>query len=494
MSLRVSATAMAPGLLLLVACAVEPTIHDLVLLNGRVMNPETGLDAVANVGISGGQIAAVTADPLTGKERVDVRGLVVAPGFIDLHAHGQDLRSSQLQAQDGVTTALELEEGVFPLDPWYAARQGKALINYGASVGHIPARAELEREAEGETDAGARHYVETAGGQEMWANSELSAAGTDRLLDLLDQGLSEGGLGIGIGTEYTPGASREEVYRVFELASLHGVTLFAHVRYSGVSEPKSATGAMQEVIANAAVTGASLHIVHVTSMGLGQTPVILEMIDRAQERGLDITTEVYPYTAWSTDIRAAFFAPGWQEYLGMGYEDLQWVATGERLTKESFEKYRRQGGLVIGHNIPRPAVDLAVAHPRVMIASDGIPFTTGGEHPRGAGTYARVLGRYVRDKGALTLMDALRKMTLMPAQRLASYVPQMRRKGRLAAGMDADITIFDPERVLDRATFEEPMQASDGIVHVLVGGTFVVRDSRLVPDTFPGRAIRRSSS
>ena len=128
----------------------------------------------------------------------------------------------------------------------------------------------------------------------------------------------------------------------------------------------------------------------------------------------------------------------------------------------------------------------------VMIASDGIPFVTGGEHPRGAGTFARVLGHYVREKKTLTLMDALRKMTLMPARRLDAYVPQMKNKGRIRVGADADIPIFDSDRVLDRATFEKPMQPSEGIVHVLVGGVFVVRNSELVDSVFPGQAIRRS--
>ena len=468
-----------------------PVLYDVVLSHGRVMDPESGLDAIRNVGIEKGRIAAISEKTLAGRETLDVSGLVIAPGFIDLHAHGQDQRSATLQAHDGVTTALDMEAGVFPVTEWYKSREGKAPINFGASAGHIAARIKLKQGI----DVGHRPtdhaHPELVTQLKGWEYEKATPDEIDRLVQLLDNALDQGALGLGVQPAYTPGAGRDEIFRVFQLAARRGATVFVHVRYGGDVEPASGIAAMQEVLADAAASGSSLHIVHVTSSGLRQTPIILEMIDGARKNGLDVTTEAYPYTAGSTRLASALFDEGWQQRVGVSYGDLQWSATGERLTKETFEKYRKQTGWVIIHMIPESVANLAIENPLVMIASDGIPFDTGGEHPRGAGTFSRVLGHYVRERGQLTLMNALRKMTLMPAQRLERFVPQMQNKGRLREGADADITVFDPASVADRATYEKPMQPSAGIVHVMVGGTLVVKDGKSLEGVLPGQPIRR---
>jgi N-acyl-D-aspartate/D-glutamate deacylase len=245
---------------------------------------------------------------------------------------------------------------------------------------------------------------------------------------------------------------------------------------------------MQEVVANAVATGASLHIVHMNSSSLWDWRTNLDLILGAQERGADVTTEAYPYTAASTAIQSAIFDEGWQERLRISYGDLQWQNTGERLTEATFEQYREEGGIVIIHMMQPEWIRGILADPRVMVASDGMPYAPGA-HPRSAGTFARFLGRYVREQEVLPLMDALRKITLMPAQRLESVAPQMKRKGRIQIGSDADVTVFDPARILDTATFEGELTYSTGVEFVLVNGVFVVRDGSLVEGVRPGQPI-----
>jgi dihydroorotase len=214
------------------------------------------------------------------------------------------------------------------------------------------------------------------------------------------------------------------------------------------------------------------------------------MVEGARKHGLDVTMECYPYTAASTRIETSNFDPGWQEARGITYKDIQWAATGERLTAESFERFRKQGGDVVIFGIPDSAVRAAVANPDIIIASDGMRISGPKVHPRGQGTFARVLGHYVREEKALDLMTALRKMTLMPAQRLENRAPMFENKGRIRVGADADITVFDANRVIDKATYEEPLQYSEGIQFVLVNGVPVVTDGQLVQGVFPGRAAR----
>ena len=470
-------------------CFQQPNDYDLVLTNGRVMDPESGLDAVRNVGISNGTIAAISSTPLKGKQAVDASGLVIAPGFIDLHAHGQDSVSNRLQAADGVTTALELEAGVYPLGEWLTSRKGKALINYGATVGHGYARIKLMSGI----DVGhgptlpPKERAQIDDGDAKYKEATMDEV--EQLEELLSRGLDEGGLGLGFGITYTPAASRLEIMRLFELAAEKRVPAFVHLRSANDSGGR--LGAFQEVISNAATTGASVHIVHMNSSADESAKMALKMIRGARARGLDVTTESYPYTAGSTTIQSALF-DSWEGKTDEEYQRIQWAETGERLTSRTFKKYRKQGGWVIIHGRSEETNEWIVAQPDVMTASDGIPFLYGPAHPRGAGTFARILGHYVRKRKALSLMDALRKMTLLPAQRLEAVTSQMKKKGRVQIGADADLTIFDPERIIDRSTYTKGDLPSEGIVYVLVGGTLVVRDSKVVEGVFPGQAIRRT--
>jgi N-acyl-D-aspartate/D-glutamate deacylase len=460
------------------------TRFDIVIHGGRVMDPETGLDAVRNIGITGGSIARIATAELQGNKIIDAGGLTVAPGFIDLHSHGQNAENYRLKALDGVTTALELEIGVLDVPAFINARTGRALIHFGASVSHPAAR------------------VATLG-HPMPPGAIVPASGpatNDHLTDdqfakmaaLLDRGLDGGALGIGMGLAYTPGATRLEVIRTFRIAAARGVPIYVHVRSSGRIEPGSSIESITEVIGAAAVTGASLHIVHINSSGLRDAVECLRLVEGARARGLDVTTEAYPYGAGMTAINSALFDPGWQERQGITYKDLQLVETGERLTKERFDQLHASPDpkLVLLYLNPDEIVDAVIEHPLAMVASDGHVENAKG-HPRGAGTYARILARYVRDRRTLTLMDAIRKMSLMPAQRLERAVPAARRKGRVQESADADLVLFDPRTVQDEATYDKGPLPSTGFRYVLVGGVAVVSDGRVVENVFPGRALTR---
>jgi len=461
---------------------------DVVLKGGRVIDPETQLDAIRNVGIRDGRILEISTDELLGKEIIDVSGLVVSPGFIDLHVHGMTNVEQEYQAHDGVTSAFELEGGIPFLKEWYATRKDKAMLNYGASVEWPMLRVKATGKYDNELELlkGAIAKGESGDGK-MWGiigkygYENLTTEQTSKLLDEIRASLNEGGIGIGIPVGYLPGATREEVFRIYKLAGELNVPIISHVREGGAI-------AVQQAISDAVVTNAPLHVVHMNSVTLAEIELAIEMVNTAQKRGFDITTEVYPYTAASTSLESALFDEGWQGKFGITYDGLQWVATGERLTKETFTKYRKEGGTVIIHMMKPEWIKLGIASDNTMIASDGMPYAKLA-HPRTAGTFSRVLGKYVREEKVISLPTAIEKMTLLPAKRLEGVAPIMRFKGRIQVGADADITVFDPNKIIDKATFEKGLAFSDGVQFVLVNGVFVLKEGKTVKNVYPGQPV-----
>ncbi|MFY9680504.1 MAG: amidohydrolase family protein [Candidatus Sulfotelmatobacter sp.] len=461
--------------------------YDLVIEGGRVIDPETGLDAVRNVGIRDGKVVRVSSEPLSGQRLIHAGGLVVAPGFIDLHQHGQDIASQRVKALDGVTSALELEIGAPDVAQFLKSKEGHSLINYGTSASHVAARAAvfgapLPAEIIGGGGGAPEILPKSGPATDQPATPEQIEAIERRLRAELDAG----GLAVGMGIQYTPGATRLEVIDMFRLAAERGLPVYTHIRSAGRVEPGSAIEAVSEVIGAAAITGASLHIVHINSSCLRDSLECLAMVEGARARGLDVTTEAYPYIAGMTAVNSALFNPGWREKLGIDYSDLVLPDTGEHLTKERFEELHNSSKTqwVLVYANTQEVVDKVIPNPLVMIASDGLE-----GHPRNAGTYSRVLAQYVRGKGTVTLMDAIRKMSFMPAEMLERSTPAARQKGRLQEGCDADIVVFDAATISDRATFEKPMEPSVGVRYLVVGGTLVVDEGKIVPDVFPGRAI-----
>jgi N-acyl-D-aspartate/D-glutamate deacylase len=459
---------------------------DLVIEGGRVLDPETGLDATRNVGVSGGKIVKITTESLGGKRIIHASGLVVAPGFIDLHQHGQEVESQKVKAFDGVTTALEMEIGVPDVTQFLKLKEGHSLIHYGTTASHAAARALIfgtPLNSQTDSHTGIPEILPKSGPA---TNQPATPEQIAQIQQRLRQELDAGALGVGMGIQYTPGATRLEVIDMFRVAAERKLPVYTHMRSFGRIEPGSAIESVEEVIGAAAITGASLHIVHINSTCLLDSLECLSLIEGARARGLDVTTEAYPYIAGMTAINSALFNPGWREKLGIDYSNLVLPDSGEHLTKARFEELHNsnvsQSVLVFANT--QQVVDAVIPNPLVMIASDGAP-----GHPRNAGTFSRVLALYVREKKSLTLMEALRKMTLMPAQMLERSTPAARLKGRLQEGADADIVVFDPQTISDRATFEKPMEPSVGVRYLVVAGTILIDEAKIVPNIFPGQAV-----
>jgi len=456
---------------LLCSTAFAQARYDVVIHGGRVLDPETSLDAVRDVGIRGKQVVAISEQPLTGTRVIDASGLVVAPGFIDLHQHDLTPSGFRLKAMDGVTTALELEIGPPDVKKFLDQRRDKALLNFGTSASHPWARAMVFGQPAGEAE-----LIPHSGSA---TNGPATQEQIQRIQQRVRDELAAGGLGVGMGIQYTPGATRWEIIEMFRVAAERAVPVFVHPRGDHVES-------IAEVIAAAAVTGAPLHIVHINSDCLREAPECLQMVAGARARGLDVTTEAYPYIAGMTQINSALFNPGWKEKFGIDYSDLMIPSTGERLTKERFEQLHAslQPQIIIMFNNTQAVVDQIISNPLVMIASDGFP-----GHPRDTGTYGHVFAQFVRERRSVTLIDAIRKMSYMPAVRLEGSTPDARKKGRLQVGADADIVVLDAATFRDQSTYEKPLETSVGVRYLLVNGTVVIDGGAIVPGVTPGRAL-----
>jgi N-acyl-D-glutamate deacylase len=492
-------------------------MYDLVVRGGRVIDPESGHDAVADVAIRAGTIEAIDRQLGAAKEEIDAKGLVVAPGFIDLHAHGQSIPADRMQAFDGVTTALELEIGVLPVARWYdeQAEAGRVL-NYGASTGWAFARIATMTSQQTESSV---EGMGRAMRDKRWVEEAATPAETAEIVERVRVGLEQGGIGIGFPNAYAPGAGVKELSELCSLAAEVGAPTYTHIAYMSNVDPKSSIDAYTRLIGLAGSTGAHMHICHFNSTSLLDVDRAAELVRTAQRQGLKVTVEAYPYGTGSTVVGATFFAdPAFPERFGTGYDAIELVAERHRFGSRD-ELLAAQAddpsALVLIHFLDvamneghRSLLDTSVMFPGGAIASDAIPWTLADgttyrgtawplpddavSHPRSSGTFTKYLREWVRERQTCSLIDGLAKCTLIPARILEPSTPAMLKKGRLGPGADADIVVFDYEALTDRADFHAMNRASEGVRHLLVGGERVIEHGGLVLDARPGRPVRRS--
>jgi len=490
-------------------------MHDLLIRGGRVIDAESGYDAIADVAISNGSIAAVGRELGSAAAVVNADGLVVTAGFIDLHGHGQSLPADRMQAFDGVTTSLELELGAWPVAPWYEAHQraGRTL-NYGASTGWVFARIATMTAQE---PSSSLEGMGRAMRDPRWSSAVASAAEVEALSTRIAEGLAQGGLGIGFPSAYAPGAGVKELSLLCSLAARENVPTFTHIAYMSNIDPQSSIDAYTRLIGLAGSTGAHMHICHLNATSLQDVELAAELVANAQRQGLKVTVEAYPYGVGSSVVSAAYFVdPAFPERTGGDYNRVELLQTRHRFTsREDWQAADRRdpGAIILWHYLDvdvserdRRLLDVSVTFPGGAIASDAMPWTLDGAtftddvwplpdaavaHPRSAGTFTRFLREWVLERKTMTLIEGLRKCALIPAQILERAAPQMKRKGRVQIGCDADLVVFDPESLAERASFEAMNRPAEGVRHLLVNGQAVIADGALRLDARPGRPIRR---
>jgi len=475
-----------------------------VINNGRVMDPETSHDGIANVGIKDGRIAVITRDAIEGQQTIDATGHVVAPGFIDTHFHWQAPLGYKIGLRDGLTSSMDIEEGCAgtTLGAWYEERIGTTAVNFGCASSHELARAiVLDGATDDDVNQGPMSAFKTRTGS-GWSSTRPSLDQGNEILRIIDKGLQDGGIGIGSTLGYMrEGATTRELYEVQRVAARYGRHTAVHTRFTPDDATYENVGA-QEVIANALALGAPATLCHFNNPGW---PLAHELISRLQDQNFNIWGEIYPYAAGSTTLNAVFLRPeNWVERLGHRYEDTMADAeTGEFYTRESYEAGLKENPTkeIILYKMPAEdavswlrlrgttmASDAMAAEP--AFGSWDTPLDQlGNMHPRGAG--ARGASVRLGRENDIPLMQIMAILSYNAAKHLGETgLKAMQERGRMQEGMVADIVVFHPEEFTDNSTYENGSIPSTGMKAVLVNGTVVLEDDAVKPDVFPGQPIR----
>jgi len=509
---------------------------DTLIINGRIIDPANDRDEIGAIGITDGKISYAGPVPDHAADRartvIDATGLVVAPGFIDMHSHAQTINGARLQALDGVTTALELESGALPVNDFYRYSEDAGRpINYGYSASWASARMHVLDDAkvisplsDADFRLGLSMFSKYQAGP-RW-RGPAAAREEAEIIDLVRSQVADGAIGIGVLQGYVPDSKIVEQHHLAQLAAEAGQPMFVHSRSMAAVGPGNALDAVRELIDSSEQFGAPIHLCHMNSTSGHLADRVAEDLTAAQQRGVRLTTEAYPYHAGSTVIGAAFIDPDQLHRQKMTPRSVIYLATGERVADEDRLRELRgtdPGGLCVLETFDLDDPDQlalllsAVTFPGGAIASDAMPMTYVGPeetrdlgikaltedvwpippgmiaHPRSAGCFAQALSWVVRDLGALSLPEMVRRSTIVPATIVEPAAPALAAKGRLGVGADGDVTVFDPATVRPGGDYHH-LGASVGFRHVVVGGVAVVSGGELVPSALPGRAIRGAAS
>lgn len=480
--------------------------YDIVILNGRVMDPETNFDGIRNVGVKNGRIIAITEERISGEETIDASGHVVSAGFIDNHWHWPRPVGYKLGLRDGLTTAMDLEWGAYGpnVGKWYDMHNGRSQMNYGTGSSHeAPRGVILDGIKDTSKVLDAPTAMEIRKGTQ-WAEGVLDEKTGNQLLQAIDQGLQQGALGVSATLGYWPGATAREVLEVHKLAARYGRFYAIHSRHTPGTATTEANGA-QEILSNAAALNSPAVMNHFNNPGW---QMVQELLVRMREQGHNVWGEVYPYAAGSTSLNAAFIKPEhWIEELGHTYETtLQDPITQKFYTLEDYkaEMINDPTKEILLYKARPEDIPSWMALPGVVLASDAMMPVLGGwdqlpwdtpyesipnTHPRLAGTRGKAL-RVGRENN-IPLMQIISIASYNSAKYLGDTgIKAMQERGRMQEGMVADITIFDPKTVTDNATYEKGTVPTTGIPYVLINGTIVVKESKVLADVFPGQPIR----
>ncbi len=446
---------------------VDDHRYDLVVAGGRVIDPETGFDAVAHVGIDGNTVITVSTGALRGRTVLNAAGLVVAPGFIDILSYPVNGYGEWNKIADGVTTNLCMHGIDHPMNRFLerSAKQ-RPPVNYGGATDQYSHRADI------------------GVGIDYASDPQI-----DELVRRADADIRAGALGIHEQPEYVPGVTLDEMLRHGELAASHDVPLCLHLRYSENLEPGTQEQAIAEAVTVARRTGCAVHVEHLNSTGgTGRMADAIAQMETARAEGLALTACTYPYTFWATYANSARFEDFREKY-GITVADLQIAATAERLDEAGWQRARDANALTAAFAMSDDDIERPLATPWIMVGSDAILERPHNNHPLASGCFSRVLGHYARDRNVLSLTEALAKMTILPARLLEGRSPDLARRGRLSTGAVADITVFDPITIADRATIEKTWLPSVGVHHVVVGGQVVRREGTTDQSVRPGVPI-----